>query len=167
MPREEAGEVGDLMVAAVSGGWLSELEMSAPLINPFWPFFVFRRRPVSSLRTLIRMERRGTSSEEDDSCGFGRLTESVLLRCSFSPISVSVSEAIAENIDCEASDFRRLTLMVVFRRPVRSSLLEATVLSGEAESPTACAVDRRPLRFGKARPSFRKGVNGEKPPSSL
>ena len=167
MRREEAGEVGDLMVAAVSGGWSSELEMSAPLVGPFWDFFVLRRRGVSSFRTLIRMERLGTSSEEDDGCGFGRLIDNVLLCCSFSPTSVSVSEATAEEIDSEASDLRRLIFMVVFRRPLRSSLLEDTLLSDDAESPTACAVDRRPLRFGRARPSLRRGVNGEKRPSSL
>ena len=164
--REDAGDVGDLMVAAVTGGWFSGLGVSALLVGFFGIFFVLRRRPVSSFRTFMRIERLGASSSEDDACCFGRLTDIVLLACPFSPTSVSVSEAIAEEIESAASDLRRLILMVVFRRPLRSSLLVDMVAWGDAESPTACAVDLRPLRLGRALPSLRTGANGEKRPSS-
>lgn len=46
---DEAGEVGDLIVAAVSGRWRSEVDTSAPLLELFASFLVLRRRPVSSL----------------------------------------------------------------------------------------------------------------------
>lgn len=46
---DEAGEVGDLIVAAVSGGRRSEVDVSAPLLELFENFLVLRRRPVSSL----------------------------------------------------------------------------------------------------------------------
>lgn len=113
------------------------------------------------------MERLGASSEEDDGWAFGRISDAFLLRFSFSPLSVSVSDATAEDTDPSPSILRRLTLIVDFRLPWRPSVLEDIVLSGEADRPTAWAVEWRPFRFGRALPSFRSGVNGEKCPSSL
>lgn len=115
----------------------------------------------------MRIERLGASSEEEVGCPFDRLADTVFSVCSFSPLSVSVSEAIPEDKDSVAFDLRRLTFILDFRWPLPLSEVDAAVASGDAESPTACAVDRRPLRFGRALPSFRSGVNGEKRPSSL
>lgn len=87
------------------------------------------------------MERLGISSEEDDGCGFGRVTDAVLLGPSFPTLSVSVPEAAAEDTDSNAPVFRRLTLGKDFRCPLRPSVLDEAGLSGDADKPTACAVD--------------------------
>ena len=125
-------------------------------------FFVLRRLPVSSLRTLMRMDRLGTSSEDEDGCAFGLLTDMVLLDEYFCPASVSVPDATSEDNNSAVSVLRRLILMVVLRRPFRSSVLDDIVLSGDADRPTAWAVDRRPLRFGNAFLSLRTGAKAEK-----
>lgn len=47
--RDDAGDVGDLMVATVSGGWFPDSDTSALLAVELFDFLRLRRLAVSSL----------------------------------------------------------------------------------------------------------------------